>query len=340
MERAVCPDCDSRQNAESLLNLNTRGLRCPTRSPGHPCCSINHGRRRLSIPEPFSCLESGQARHMCTTVLPFILIVLFTFLGHSAIAAVTMFKIDDQKKISARITNAPLQDVLKDLCSTFNVEIKRMPHTDEMVSLTITEATLDEALKRLLRGYNYVYMQDAEHAKPAIIVFGKTERSKYAEESSGTRQATMEPPNHVPAPIQVIQQRAASASSQTHAPVQNRLSVNTASAPNPQRKNDEEKADTLVTSAGPFDRSLRMQGSSAPPMAGPQTPPVPAPLHDAKTTAQSLVGTQPTSVEAPPQTAGENSSGQISPEAQQEQPSASVDLHDLIPPSIPAYQRR
>jgi hypothetical protein len=280
---------------------------------------------------------------MCTTFLPFILIILFTFLGHSAIAAVTMFEIDDQKKINARITNTPLQDVLKDLCSTFNVEIKRMPHTDEMVSLTITEATLDETLKRLLRGYNYVYIQDTEYAKPAIMVFGKTERSKYAEESSGTRQATMEPPNHVPAPMQVIQQRAVSASSQTPAPAQNRLSANTTSVPNPQRKNDEEKADTLVTSAGPFDRSMRMQGSSAPPMVGPQAPPEPPPLQDATITGQGLVRTPPTSVGALPQTAGENSSGQISPEAQQtqqEQPGASVDLRDLIPPSIPAYQRR
>ena len=267
--------------------------------------------------------------------------------GPSFASEQRMFELDKEGSINATVVNAPLQEVLKHFCSTFNLEIRGMPGTDAVVSLSITKGTLDDTLKRLLRGYNYVFMQDATSRKPAIMVLGKAERTKYVDAPPPSRAVAEPMPS--PTPLPQSFQGMAPALPPAPASVQGTVPSPKTTATDLQRQQDEEGSGPVIASARP----VSMRSATVPPMPpqipGLEMPPIPPSLEEAKAanTSVAAVGTTgaETGLERPPQIPGENSSGQTSPETPpqiptggnqvQPKPQPRVDLKDLTPPSIP-----
>jgi len=275
-------------------------------------------------------------------------IFLLTFLsGPSLASEQKMFELTKEGSINATVVNAPLQEVLKSFCSTFNLEVKGMPGTDALVSLTITKGTLDDTLKRLLKGYNYVFMQDATSRKLAIMVLGKAERTKYVDAPQPSR-AVAEP---VPSPTSLppTRQSMTSALPPAPAPIHGAGSFTKTTTTDRQRQQGEEVVGPVIASARP----VSMRSSTVPPIPpqipGLEMPPVPPSLEEAKAASMNVVSVAPSGTEAtnriPPQIPGENSSGQTSLEtppeipaggnSAQPKPKPKADLKDLTPPSMP-----
>ena len=260
-------------------------------------------------------------------------IFLLTLLARSSLASEQrMFELTKEGSINATVVNAPLQEVLKNFCSTFDLEVKGMPGTDALVSLTITKGTFDETLKRLLRGYNYVFMQDATSGKPAIMVLGKAERTKYVDAPPPSR-AVAEPVSS-PTPLPPGRQSMTSALPPAPAPVQGAVSSPKTIATDHQSQQDEEGPGAVVASARPVSMPS-LVNSTVPPIPpqipGLEMPPMPPSLEEAKAASVNVVG--------------ENSSGQASLEtppeipaggdAARQKPKPKADLKDLAPPSMP-----
>jgi hypothetical protein len=263
-------------------------------------------------------------------LIPIFLLALLT--GSSLASEQRMFELTNEGSITATVVNAPLQEVLKNFCSIFDLEVKGMPGIDALVSLTITKGTFDETLKRLLRGYNYVYMQDATSGKPAIMVFGKAERTKYVDAPPPSRAVAEPMPS--PTPLPPSRQSMTSALSPAPRPVQGAVSSPKTTATELQKPQAEEEPGSVVASARPV--SMPSPANSTVPPIPPQIPglempPIPPSLEEAKAASVNVVG--------------ENSSGQASLEtppeipaggdAAQPKPKPKADLKDLAPPSMP-----
>jgi hypothetical protein len=269
----------------------------------------------------------------------FLLPVAIFFLTFSVIESIVnaeknMFEVDKEGGITSMLTNASLQEVLKNFCSTFKLDLKGATASDETISLTITKGTFDETLKRLMRGYNYVLMQDATSAKLSLMLLGKADRRKYIEGSAGAPAAT-ERVAHAPAAAPPGQRTLPPSPQPAPASVKDlALSRSPASAEH-QRQPDEERVGSAVTSASPAH--TQSSTSSAPPpmppnISGLEMPPMPPTPEQAK-------GAQPNVV------AGENSSGvtylQAPPEipadrnSTQPKTTPKVGLKDITPPPTP-----
>jgi hypothetical protein len=74
-----------------------------------------------------------------------------------------------------------LSDVLKSLSHSASFDLKGSYTSSEPISGTFSEITLDEALKRVLRGYNYVFVEPEKTGRPVLILLGKTSRATYPE---------------------------------------------------------------------------------------------------------------------------------------------------------------
>ena len=86
-------------------------------------------------------------------------------------------------RITANIENKPLNGVLKDISEKFKLELKGSMVGSESVTLNASNLTLEEMLKKLMRGYNYVLIKPDKSDKTVLMVLSKAERTKYTEPS-------------------------------------------------------------------------------------------------------------------------------------------------------------
>lgn len=78
--------------------------------------------------------------------------------------------------ISARVENLPLNTVIRELSRKVPLEIKGMALGGEQVSLSGRDYTLEEALQRLLRGYNYVLIRPERAGSAVLLVLSTAPR--------------------------------------------------------------------------------------------------------------------------------------------------------------------
>lgn len=78
------------------------------------------------------------------------------------------------------IREMPLSEALKELSQILGFEIKGSLPLGETVDQDYRKISLDELLRRILRGYNYVLVT-SEGQRPLLIVLGKAERQLYTE---------------------------------------------------------------------------------------------------------------------------------------------------------------
>jgi hypothetical protein len=92
-----------------------------------------------------------------------------------------LVKVTHDEKISADVENVPLSQVLNAMAASVGLEVKGNVPSGEMVSVNFSNLSLDEALKRLLLGYNYVLITSEQTGKASLMVMGRAERSKIVE---------------------------------------------------------------------------------------------------------------------------------------------------------------
>lgn len=90
-----------------------------------------------------------------------------------------LIEVTHGEKISANVENVPLSQVLNAMAASVGLEVKGSVPSGEMVSVNFSNLSLDEALKRLLLGYNYVLITSTGTA--SLMVMGRAERSKIVE---------------------------------------------------------------------------------------------------------------------------------------------------------------
>jgi len=134
----------------------------------------------------------------------FILIfLLHTFLFGTAFGnAAEPFKIKKDGMIDVDINNLPLNDTLRNLSGKISLELKGNPVGSEPINLSLSNISLDEMLKRMMRGYNYVLIRPDNSGKSILMVLGKAERTKYTDAPSVTVTAAPPPPAVTAPPVQ------------------------------------------------------------------------------------------------------------------------------------------
>jgi hypothetical protein len=87
-------------------------------------------------------------------------------------------------RISADINNRPLNEVLHMMMEKRFFEIRGPLPSSDPVTINFADLTLDEAMKKLLRGYNYVLIGQGANQVPLLMVMGRTQRSNLTYELS------------------------------------------------------------------------------------------------------------------------------------------------------------
>ena len=114
-------------------------------------------------------------------------------------------EVKDQDRISASAKNRPLDELLRILSQRDLFEIKGPVPQGEGITVEFSNLTLEQALKKLMRGYNYALLDQVTSRKPVLMVMGQVMRGASAEQgpSPQTPQpVTNQPrvPNGPPAP--------------------------------------------------------------------------------------------------------------------------------------------
>ncbi len=92
-----------------------------------------------------------------------------------ASAAGNVIKVTEGRLISADLVDFPLTRVLGDLSQTLPIEIKGRPDANDRLTLHFSGLTLQEALRRIMAGYNYVVIEPGPAGGRLVItILGKT----------------------------------------------------------------------------------------------------------------------------------------------------------------------
>jgi hypothetical protein len=110
-----------------------------------------------------------------------------SFYGEAGETAQTpTIEITREAKITANIENKPLHEALRMMASKNLFEIKGAVPAGEPVTVRLSNVTLDEALKKLMRGYNYVLVSQGTSKKPSLMVMGKIQADRPAARATPT----------------------------------------------------------------------------------------------------------------------------------------------------------
>ena len=91
-------------------------------------------------------------------------------------------EVKDKDRISASAKNRPLDELLRIMSEKNLFEIRGPLPRGEAITVEFSNLTLEQALKKLMRGYNYVLMDQGTSRKPALIVIGQVTRGPSAEQ--------------------------------------------------------------------------------------------------------------------------------------------------------------
>jgi hypothetical protein len=93
-------------------------------------------------------------------------------------------EVKDKNRISASAKNRPLDELLRIMSEKNLFEIRGPVPRGEGITVEFSNLTLEQALKKVMRGYNYVLVDQGTSRKPALIVMGQVTRGTSAEQGS------------------------------------------------------------------------------------------------------------------------------------------------------------
>jgi hypothetical protein len=173
-------------------------------------------------------------------------------------------------KIDAQINNQPLNQTLRELATKFSIDLKGISVGSEAVILNLSDVPLEELLKKMMRGYNYVLVRPEKSDRLMLMVLSRADRTKYVDTPAPT--ASVSPPIPQPVP-QLVPQAIPDTTPQPRQT--QRLSIA------PQRKDDPQPpfpSSGIGGSAGPsgstYGTTAPTSGST-PSQAGSSSPPTP-----------------------------------------------------------------
>ncbi len=79
--------------------------------------------------------------------------------------------------VSLQVVNVPLNEVLRILAKNVPMEIRGSVSSQELVTLDISNLALEQAVRRIMRGYNYVLVRPDASAKPILTVLSVAQRT-------------------------------------------------------------------------------------------------------------------------------------------------------------------
>jgi len=232
--------------------------------------------------------------------------------------------------IGLTVYNRPLNEVLHMLSSKVPLEIKGSLITGEPVTINISDVSLEEALKRLMRGYNYVVIKPEGSNKQILMVLGRAERTKYVEtpaQSLRVPPTTTSQPSGPPQPPVITKQPAAT---QPAIPTQQ---------PSMQQPSMQTGFHQSTTSNDPTIPPMpQVPGFSISPDLLPPMPPgmsgLPSAVRIRSTTSPDMIPPQIPSISSSTGTGTPSSTGTTtSTSSIQAQPATSTNT--ILPPSIP-----
>ena len=90
-------------------------------------------------------------------------------------------KAGSEKTVTLQAVDVPLNEVLGILAKNIPMEIRGTVPSQERITVNFSHLSIEEALSRIMRGYNYVLMRADESAKPLLVVMNKINRAMQAE---------------------------------------------------------------------------------------------------------------------------------------------------------------
>jgi len=82
----------------------------------------------------------------------------------------------DAGAITLKAENSPLNDLVRELTRKCGLDLKGSSLSNEGAYLDLAESPLEDVLKKLLRGYNYVLIKPDGSGRGSLTIFGKVER--------------------------------------------------------------------------------------------------------------------------------------------------------------------
>ncbi len=128
------------------------------------------------------CIDAPEEKMRITSIY-ICAMLLVGFVATASYATGTQsIEVSREEKISVNVENGNLNDMLRIMSEKKLFEIKGPVPGSESLTLNFTNLSLEEALKKIMRGYNYVLIRQGESRRPLLVVMGKAERSKYADQ--------------------------------------------------------------------------------------------------------------------------------------------------------------
>ena len=126
-------------------------------------------------------LATGRWRHVpkCSRescLLLFLVVAGFGLFGNSVAAAEDVFRVTKEMHITADITGFSLGQALAVLSQNMPLEIRGSVAGDERLTLRFSQLTLQQALREMMAGYNYVLIEPGAQEPLVLVIIGKAEK--------------------------------------------------------------------------------------------------------------------------------------------------------------------
>jgi hypothetical protein len=118
-------------------------------------------------------------RNITNLIAVVIFSIIAVGLAHSA--EQSTFSVTKENRIEAHANNLPLNEAVSSLASRFSLEVKGIGLSNEPINLDLSDITLEELLKRLLRGYNYALVRPENADKGILMILGRADRTRYVD---------------------------------------------------------------------------------------------------------------------------------------------------------------
>jgi hypothetical protein len=134
-----------------------------------------------------------------SAIVPFLSLLLYSAILYGGDQDVFFLKKDG--KIDARIESRPLNQTLRELATKFSIELKGISVGSEMVNLNLSDVPLEQLLKKMMRGYNYVLVRPERSDKLMLMVLSRADRTKYVDAPARAASVSPSIPQPVPQPV-------------------------------------------------------------------------------------------------------------------------------------------